>query len=111
MSHFPLNLRQVAYGRDDDELDTQWPSQGRSQPSSIKFGSFVSNMGEPVGREFNSIDPDLYWLDEVAGEEEQGDHDARLRVDPNGARSSAVSRNGGLMTEVTDRVASRAEFV
>jgi len=71
ISHFLLNLRQAAQAPVLRELDGQRSSftysQGLAGPashvSSLRFASFVANMGEMLDHDQASADPDIDWQD------------------------------------------------
>ncbi|EMD31622.1 hypothetical protein CERSUDRAFT_100291 [Gelatoporia subvermispora B] len=71
ITHFLLNLRQLAYASDDDNSRPSFvrdgdPDQVRSHTSSLRFGSFVGNMGESLGHDSENGDADLVWDDDNA---------------------------------------------
>jgi len=69
ITHFSLNLRQVAYGPQSNVDDSHSPSfvqtghagQVRSRMSSLRFASFVGNMGEQLNHGSDSDDFDMAW--------------------------------------------------
>jgi len=73
ITHFLLNLRQIANGTQNDSLDTSRPSFVRSQRASIRFASFVDNMGEQLshGDDAGVIDAEVSW----AGDDKNAAHE------------------------------------
>ncbi|OCH87918.1 hypothetical protein OBBRIDRAFT_836984 [Obba rivulosa] len=88
ISHFLLNLRQLAYGPHDDELDSQPSfvalqngSQNGSRPGSLRFASFVDNMGEDLDHGTGAADRNMDW-DAAKGD---ADIEAMSGSDPDAA--------------------------
>jgi len=76
-----LNLRHIANSTQNDSLDTSRPSFVRSQRGSIRFASFVDNMGEQLshGDDTRVIDAEMSW----AGDDENAAHE-EVKPEPNG---------------------------
>jgi len=72
VTHFLLSLREVAHGAQNGTDNSQSPSslqadhagEARSQTPSLRFASFVGNMGEQPDHSSGSGDLDLAWNDE-----------------------------------------------
>ncbi|OCH93585.1 hypothetical protein OBBRIDRAFT_790108 [Obba rivulosa] len=61
ISHFLLDLRRVACDDYDNRPDGAHLTLDRSQHSSLRFASFVDNMGEQLSHDSDSSDPDMSW--------------------------------------------------
>ncbi|OCH87296.1 hypothetical protein OBBRIDRAFT_827808 [Obba rivulosa] len=59
MSHFLMNLRQAANDTQDDTLDASRPSFVRSPRSSLRFATFVDNLGEELVHGLEDGEPDV----------------------------------------------------
>ncbi|OCH86416.1 hypothetical protein OBBRIDRAFT_797216 [Obba rivulosa] len=92
ISHFLLNLRQYSCKGNRDTINSQLPSQNGSQGASIRFASFVDNMGEPVdhGMDWTSDLHSRYVEEEHSGPA----NDAELGVDSTatGGREEATPK-------------------
>ncbi|EMD31618.1 hypothetical protein CERSUDRAFT_119661 [Gelatoporia subvermispora B] len=69
ITHFLLNLRQLAHGSPDDtsrqsSVRDGQPDAVRSRTSSLRFGSFVGNMGESLVHGSEDNDRDVAWDDD-----------------------------------------------
>ncbi|OCH92797.1 hypothetical protein OBBRIDRAFT_886033 [Obba rivulosa] len=63
ISRFLLDLRQITYSQHDDPSNVS-PSTVHSQPSSIRFRSFVDNIGEQLDLGSRTSDQDMDWVED-----------------------------------------------
>jgi len=108
ITHFLLNLRQAANEPHDDSPGTSHPSHSQSQCPTIRFGSFVDNMGEGLahGTDTSHTDPDMAWPEYSNGVEStktelgpgQSDLERNGTIDCPRADSSGLAREGYYMS-------------
>ncbi|OCH84466.1 hypothetical protein OBBRIDRAFT_406064 [Obba rivulosa] len=75
VSHFFLNLRQAVHDIHEDPFVNSRPSFVRSEHSSLRFESFVGNMGEELVHGRDPPACDMTWPDNGSVED---DHDISL---------------------------------
>jgi len=86
VTHFLLNLREVAYGAQNSVDDSRSPSfvsagragRVRSQTSSLWFASFVGNMGEQLKHGSDSDDLDMAWNSDSDNRSDAASNDPAL---------------------------------
>ncbi|OCH84206.1 hypothetical protein OBBRIDRAFT_786445 [Obba rivulosa] len=99
ITHFLLNLRQAAYNSDDDPSNTAQSYAARSQSPSLRFASFVGNMGEQLDYGTQCSDPDMTWLDE------DNAHD-NVRADISAVQCGTGSADVGIFNAFEDGLGS-----
>ncbi|EMD31693.1 hypothetical protein CERSUDRAFT_69189 [Gelatoporia subvermispora B] len=105
ITHFLLNLRQLAHGSPDDTSRPSFTRDGapdavHSQSSSLRFGSFVGNMGESLIDGSEDDDRDVNWDDDVQHNVDDACLDAQIIYDSPDA--SAVPVRDALPEDVME---------
>ncbi|EMD31697.1 hypothetical protein CERSUDRAFT_77971 [Gelatoporia subvermispora B] len=95
ITHFLLNLRQLAHGSPDDASCPSFVRDGtpdpiHSQTSSLRFGSFVGNMGESLMDGSEDDDRDVAWDDDVQDNVDNARLDAQIIHDLPDASAAPV---------------------
>ncbi|OCH89462.1 hypothetical protein OBBRIDRAFT_888385 [Obba rivulosa] len=91
VSHFLLNLRQVSSTSQDGSVDISHTSAVRSQQWSLRFRSFIDNMGEDLtyGTDVRDLDPHMSWVEDEHGAQD-GERITAI-VEPQGGHGASSS--------------------
>ncbi|OCH93583.1 hypothetical protein OBBRIDRAFT_790107 [Obba rivulosa] len=108
ISHFLLDLRRVACDDYDNRPDGAHLTLDRSQHSSLRFASFVDNMGEQLSHGSDSFDPDMSWAGHGsdAGDDEIADFPPAQSSSKSGNISTPETVENGLLGAGSGQVLS-----